>query len=229
MNNDIEIEFHAINDESQVLATYEKQLAECGEEQSAGYFENLEWWRLSSFSFLRATRNQVSWIKAMPEISTLTAVSLAAVLTGCASLEQGAMPKQIITDRQAVLHVITGSKLRDQMHRVNNLMLERNMTELELDSQRRQITSRVLDVATGAESAMDCMLAGVPSLNLNAERQKLFLALADKLRNEVKTLKTQAQTHQLADIPATLDRMDTTCKSCHELFPDFTIDQASIS
>lgn len=159
--------------------------------------------------------------------SLFITLSLAAALAGCASSEQRPMPKLASTDHRALLHTIEGTKLKDLIHRLHGLKLEGMMGEPEMDSKRRQVTSQVIEVADGAESVLDCMLAAKPELNLAADKQKLFHSLADNLREEVKTLKTQTQVFQLNDIPATLNRMNATCSSCHELFPSLTPDPDS--
>lgn len=86
------------------------------------------------------------------------------------------------------------------------------MCEPEMDSQRRQVTSQVMEVAEGAESVLDCIMAAKPELALDADKQQRFRFLAYNLREEVKTLKTQIQIFQLCDTPATLDRNE------HHLF-----------
>lgn len=164
----------------------------------------------------------------MPKtLRIIIALSLSAALISCVSQEQKSISKPTSTDHQAVLHVVTGTKLRDSIHRLNNLMLERNLTEPELDKQRQQANALVSEVATGAESSLDCLLAVEPKLNLDSHQQKQFHALADDLREETKTLKTQVQTHQLTDIPATLEKMNVTCTSCHELFRQPTVEPSS--
>lgn len=160
----------------------------------------------------------------MPKTSLVIALSLASALAGCASQEQRPSPN---TDRQAVLHVVTGTKLRESIHRLNNLVLERNLTQPELDKQRQQANALVSEVATGAESSLDCLLAVESKLNLTADQQKQFHALADDLREGAKSLKNQVQTHQLTEIPATLDKMNVTCTSCHELFRHPTVEPSS--
>lgn len=163
----------------------------------------------------------------MQKTSVIIALSLAAVLAGCVSSEQRPTPKLASTDRRAALHVVEGTKLRDSIHRLHSLRLSGTVFEPELDSKRRQVASQAMEVVDGTESMLDNILAVKPELNLDADKQKLFDSHADNLRAEVKTLKTQIQTFQLNDIPATLDRMDVTCTSCHELFPNLTIDPAS--
>ncbi|MBS3953535.1 MAG: cytochrome c [Methylomicrobium sp.] len=159
----------------------------------------------------------------MPKNSIIIALSLASALAGCVSQEQRHSPKLTRTDHQAVLHVVTGTKLRNSIHRLNNLMLERNITEPELDKQGQQVNTLVLEVATGAEIMLDCLLDVESTLNFDSHQHKQFHALADDLRDEANTLKNQVQSHQLTELPATLEKMNVTCISCHELFRHPTV------
>ena len=154
----------------------------------------------------------------MQKTSLTIALSLTSALAGCVSQEQSTYPKLASTDHQAVLHVVTGTKLRDSIHRLNNLVLERYLTQPELNKQRQQANALVSEVATGAEYSLDCLLAVEPKLDLDTHQQEQFHALADNLRVEAKTLKTQVQTQQLTEIRATLEKMNVNCTSCHELF-----------
>jgi len=184
-------------------------------------------------AFLRLakqTNNDTTGEKAM-ENKTLIfiALSLAAALAGCVTSEQRTAPKLTNTehDHRALLHTIEGTKLKEMIHRLHGLKLEGMQDEQEMDSKRREVVSQVMVVAEGAESVLDCILAANPELNLDADKQTQFYSLADNLREEIKTLKTQTQVFQLNDIPATLDRMNATCSSCHELFPNLAIDPDS--
>lgn len=163
----------------------------------------------------------------MSKTSRIISVSLVALLAGCVSQEQRPALEQASNDHQVTLHSVTGTKLRDSINRLNNLMLERNLTEPELDKQRQQANALVLEVAKGAESSLDCLMEAAPRLNLDADQLKHFYSLADDLRDEVKSLNIHTQTHQFDDFPATLDKMNVTCTSCHELFRRPTLKPAT--
>lgn len=141
-------------------------------------------------------------------------LSLLALLAACAASDT--KPSSLAP--QTAEHVSSGAELRNVMHRLNNLTLERNLTEPELDSLRRKVIAQVQEVTQGAENSLACILAAVPRLNLDAEQLKLFNSLADELREEVNTLRAQTEIHQLAGIPITLQKMHVTCSSCHEQF-----------
>lgn len=154
----------------------------------------------------------------MQNKSLIIALSVATVLTGCVSAVQQPAPNN---DKQTLLHAIEGTKLSNLINRLHGLSFERRLTEPEMDSQRREITLLVMEVADGAESILDCVQAGKPELKLDADKRQKVRSIADYLRDEVKTLRTQTQLYQLQDVPATLQRLDATCTSCHELFPNY--------
>lgn len=151
----------------------------------------------------------------MPKTLVVTTPLLALFLLACASQQR---PIDGNSERQAVLHVIQGNELKDSMQRLRSLMLERNLTEPELDAQRRRVISLVQDVAKGAESSLNCILAAEQRLNLAEHQLTQFHALGDQLRLEVNTLRTQTETHQIAAISLTLENMNHTCTDCHVLF-----------
>jgi hypothetical protein len=155
--------------------------------------------------------------------NTLTTFMLfAAALVACTHSERPPpFPKLTVTGTP-VLHAIDSVQLRQLMTRMNNLMYETNLTEQEMDSQRRQAVSQVIHAADGLEPAIDGILAAQTKLNLDPGEQKVFHSLAVNLRNEAHTLKAQALAHQVNEIPVTLEKMSATCTSCHELFRDFT-------
>ena len=144
----------------------------------------------------------------------------AASLTACVPSGQRTITKLTETGSPA-LHAIDSSELRQLMDRMNSLMFERNLTEQEMDSQRREVYARVIAAAEGLDRALDGIVTTLPKLNLDEGERKTFLALTVTLRGEAHTLKAQAESHQLDNIPITLEKISATCTSCHQLFRNF--------
>lgn len=150
----------------------------------------------------------------MQKTSLLMVLLLTTVLTGCVSTEQGSVGNS----RQSLLHAIEGTKLSNLMRRLQNLPQETWLTEPEKDAQRREALSHVIEVADGSENIVDCILAVKPESSLDAGRQQLVRSLTDRLRDEAKTLRYQAQVFKFDDIPSTLNTMNNTCSACHKVF-----------
>lgn len=135
-------------------------------------------------------------------------------LTACAP-----SPAWHVPDTGApALHAITDHHLRELMWRMNSLMLERFMTETELDRMRRASTLRMAQAAGHLDQTIDAIVATLPGLRLDEPRQGLFLTLADKLREQVRSLQAQAEQNHIDTIPKTLEHITTTCTACHALF-----------
>lgn len=151
--------------------------------------------------------------------STLLAVALAACTP---SAQQRVEAPALANTGVPALHAIDSNELRNVMRRINNLMHERNLTSQEMDSQQRLATTQVIDAAKGLDESIDGIIAVMPSLKLAPGEDTAFRSLAVKLRDDAYKLKFQAETHQLELIPATLERMSSTCNSCHALYRDFS-------
>ncbi|WP_333879215.1 cytochrome c [Methylobacter sp.] len=145
---------------------------------------------------------------------------LAAILVACWPSGPRTITKLTETGSPA-LHAIDSNELRRLMDRMNSLMFESILTGQALDSQQREFSSRVITAAEGVDRALDGIVATLPKLNLDEGEQKTFLALAVNLRGKAHTLKAQAEARHFDDIPATLEKMNATCTSCHQLFRDF--------
>lgn len=157
----------------------------------------------------------------MNQKNLLLLLLLVATVVACNPAEKYITAPHLVATGSAALHAIDSNELRQVMGRMNGLMFERNLTDQELDRQRHQALSQVIEAADGVEQAITAILATQPRLNLDAGEQKVFLALAVRLGEEAKTLKIQAVTHQDEQIPATLEKISTTCNACHQLFRDF--------
>ena len=159
----------------------------------------------------------------MKKYEFITLMLLAAVLAACApSAHQRASEPALANTGTPALHAIDSNELRNVMRRINNLMQERNLTSQEMDSQQRVAASHVIAAAKALDESIDGILATMPSLKLAPGEDTAFRSLAGKLRDDAYQLKFQAEGHQLETIPATLERMNTTCNSCHALYRDFS-------
>lgn len=119
---------------------------------------------------------------------------------------------------QPALHAIHDDQLRVLMDRMNNLMLERFMTEPELDAARRRQAQQIAVTADLLSQTVDAILATLPGLQLNSAEQATFRALADKLRAQTLYLREQAAQNHVDAIAGALQQLNTTCTSCHALF-----------
>ncbi len=116
------------------------------------------------------------------------------------------------------LHAIQDRELRDLMDRMNGLMMERFMTEHEIDIERSRFTQQIIDAAKTLSSTVKHLVSKLPSLELNANQQSAFRNLANKLGQQADTLQKQAENQHFNAISSTLHEMRSTCMACHTLF-----------
>lgn len=116
------------------------------------------------------------------------------------------------------LHAVRDGKLRELMDRMDSLMHERFMTETQIDTQRRRYARQIAETAQSLSANVDAIIASLPGLNLAADEQIAFRALAAKLRNEMSLLQQQAESNRIDQISDNLHEINTTCTSCHALF-----------
>ena len=144
------------------------------------------------------------------------------VLSACSSTGESNKKIAFNTQGQPVLHAVDSSELRIVMRRMKGLMFERNLTDQELDTQRRRAFGEVLEAANGIEQAITQILSVKPRLNLGDSNMQVFEKMAQHLKDEAGNLKIQAQNQQTEEIQTTLQNINGTCNACHSLFRDFS-------
>ncbi|WKJ89783.1 cytochrome c [Methylomonas montana] len=147
-------------------------------------------------------------------LATLFVLSACAGSTSEPALIKGGRSE---TGRPA-LHAVRDNQLRTLMDRMDSLMQERFMTELQLDVERRKYSRQIAETAGSMESTVDAIIASMPGLQLSATEKTTFQALAGKLREEIQQLQLQAQQNQIDAIATSVHEINTTCTSCHALF-----------
>ena len=116
------------------------------------------------------------------------------------------------------LHAIQDQELRGLMDRMTALMMERFMTEHEMDIERRRHTEQIIEAANSLATTAELLEQKLPGLGLNPDEQNAFRTLAKKLGQEAKTLQHQAENHAYSAISGQLHEMQSTCLACHTLF-----------
>ena len=116
------------------------------------------------------------------------------------------------------LHAVQNGELRALMDRMNGLMMERFMTEHEMDIERRRHANQIIETAKNLAETAKMLVEKMPALDLKADEQKAFHNLADKLGQNAKNLQKQAENHSFPAMSDTLHDIQSTCLACHTLF-----------
>jgi len=122
------------------------------------------------------------------------------------------------TDAQPALHAVQDQELRTLMDRMNALMMEKFLTEYEMDIERARFARQIVDASKVLESTARTLVDKVPSLGLEQTEQNAFRHLAQILEQQAHRLQKQAENGYYKSISATLHEMTSTCMACHTLF-----------
>ncbi len=137
-------------------------------------------------------------------------------LCACASSPENNL-SMMSTDNPA-LHAVQNGELRELMDRMNCLMMERFMTEHEMDIERRRHANQIIETARNLSATAKMLIVKLPALDLNAGEQQAFHHLADKLGQNADKLQKQAENHLFTAMSDTLHDIQATCLACHTLF-----------
>ncbi len=142
-------------------------------------------------------------------------IAIFALTTACSSTRDAA---NNLVNGQPALHAIQNQELRVLMDRMNGLMMERFMTEQEMDIERERFARQIVETAKTLTSTASALMDISPSLGLDSEARNAFNALAKKLSEQAGSLEKHAENRRYNAISATLHEMSSTCMACHTLF-----------
>lgn len=138
------------------------------------------------------------------------------LLTACAT-EQ---PVQVhLQERQdSALHAVQSKRLKVLMHELNDLMFERMLNEVQIDRQRKYRAEEIVRVADELIKTVRFIPNALPDLAL-AEKEKIeFLRLSEKLKQQIKLLKYDAELNHVDVLSERTNQIIETCNACHQVF-----------
>lgn len=143
-------------------------------------------------------------------------ITFSLLLLACGSGRQGS-PTLHDTGIPA-LHAIQSERLQSLMSRLNDLMFERMLTEVELDRERRLRMQEMAEVAGTMLETVKEIPNALPSLALNDKDELTFLDLSARLREQVAMLKQEAEQNYVDGIPKRIEQIVAICNECHRSF-----------
>lgn len=156
-------------------------------------------------------------LRAMIKICFLF-VSLCLISACSTPSEHNTEFNKLLNSENPALHALHDQEVRELMDRVNSVMMERFMSEHEMDIERRKYANQIIEAANNLSVTAKTLVNKIPRLNLNPEEQTAFHNLADKLDLYAQTLQKQAIEHNYSAIPSTLHEVSSICMACHTLF-----------
>ena len=104
------------------------------------------------------------------------------------------------------------------MHELNDLMFERMLNEVQIDRQRKYRAEEIVRVADELIKTVRFIPNALPDLAL-AEKEKIeFLRLSEKLKQQIKLLKYDAELNHVDVLSERTNQIIETCNACHQVF-----------
>ncbi|MDD2760838.1 MAG: cytochrome c [Methylomonas sp.] len=148
----------------------------------------------------------------------LVLISACCAMTACSSRPAGSDAFSGDSSGSPALHAVQDRELRQLMDRMNGLMMERFMTEHEMDIERSRYTRQIVEASKTLTVTATSLVNKLPGLGLSENEQAAFRSLAQTLGQHANDLQNQAKNHNFNAMSSTLHEMRATCQACHTLF-----------
>jgi hypothetical protein len=142
---------------------------------------------------------------------------LIAAMAGCSS-SSNPIDTELSNTGKPALHAVQSAKLKLAMQQLNDLMFERMLNEVQVDRMRRGYVQDIVVVTDQLLGTLDSLPGTMGGLSLDDKEQQIFLSLVGKLKDQVVSLKSDAQLNHVDVIPQRAKQIVETCNSCHHLF-----------
>ncbi len=149
---------------------------------------------------------------------SMTITTMMIGVTACAWSQNERYQVRLEKTGAPARHAVHGKRLRALMGDLKALLFERQLTQIEIDEDRRRYLVRTVEVSNGllesathiAESADD----------LREDERASFLALQNKLVSQTRALRVLAESGRSQAIAPQFQAITTTCNACHSNFRD---------
>lgn len=146
-------------------------------------------------------------------------VAMGAVsLLSCAQTAQRPQPQPLINTGKPAIHAVMSDEMRQAMARLNQVSNVDMRAELYSGDVVAPHMDRVAAIATDLANAAEKLPALVDRLDMPSAHRQVFVKLAEKLRADALQLHDDAFRQDIQAARAAMDRVETTCNSCHALF-----------
>ena len=115
-------------------------------------------------------------------------------------------------------HAVSSEKLKDVMHRLNQLTFEKELAPMQLKEVRdrniQELVSAIDELLVTAQELTDA----VPGFRMTPEERDTFIEMAWRLKSEAYRLRYTAEVGNNEELDLAYQRLDHTCLTCHQLF-----------
>ena len=119
---------------------------------------------------------------------------------------------------EPLIHVIISDEIRDIMLKINQLVNERELTQLQILEQREKYLNDLIQATDRLMATALTIRDAIPGVSMSPENHRIFEALARQLNNDAKNLKDTAETDSYSGLEPAYGRLRETCAACHRLY-----------
>lgn len=116
------------------------------------------------------------------------------------------------------LHGLMVERLNQLQQSIEQLLYQQNRTQSQIDQTRRTSVAEIAETATELRDSVQELVMLEPSLSLSPSNRPVFLALAQRLREDSQTLAELAMGTQVGSLDEAVLRLQENCESCHALY-----------
>ncbi len=121
-------------------------------------------------------------------------------------------------DNKLKFHAIYSEELREIMRRMNQLVFEKELNELQKMEARVQHLRNLIDTVNELVVASESLTEALPGFELSHEEREIFYAMAKQLQIEANNIRKTAEETDYTYMDIAYQRLNDTCAACHELF-----------
>lgn len=115
-------------------------------------------------------------------------------------------------------HAIHSENLQDIMHRMNQLVYEKELNDMQRSEIRSGYFQNLVDTVNELAVASDNLTEAIPGFDLSEEEKDIFQGLARQLQIEAYNIRLMAEQFDDSEMQSAYQRFNDTCEVCHELF-----------
>lgn len=157
------------------------------------------------------------WRHVTSTVAVLAGAGLAAViLAACSQQPQQQVP--LVDTGAPALHAVSNAELRKAMVELNRQAGGDFRLQLYVGTKATVDMSEVAKAAESMAATAEDIPKAAAGLDLDQAEREMFVKLAMKLRDQARMLRTEAERNDQRAAQATMNRIMTTCNSCHASF-----------
>jgi hypothetical protein len=139
-------------------------------------------------------------------------------LASCESTSHGPHEEVLPNTGKPALHAVYGDELKLAMRHLQRRYMSQMRAELYSGDRFRPDMDRVAADAESLAESASRLPDALKGVHISDADRRVFIGLAEKLRDEALDLKRQANERHFSNAEATLGRITATCNACHTTF-----------